>query len=518
GGADDQGIGEILPDLLHRREVGHEIDHDLALGGVREVTHERLSALLVPVPGPFGEPLLRHAGEPLDPVGGCDLVVDPVDLVEVLLELRVGHAAKFLERLGHWPALAYDSPDSLKGHTAAKRAVLAQRHGHADRAESRRLEDVALDGLVLFPAQRGAGSSTGGEAGNTQERLALFEHLPAQLVGDAKARTLLIGAADVDTDGLDLEIDAELLRVLAERVGQDLVVKPDHALAADLQTLALQHVPAARPQRHVLLVSPPTRLFLGGEGVEVRHAPAVWADIDNHPTIVGSIAERGAIRVVPINPLLDGDYVDNGGFIAQEPLGSLLADVVGESFRADARLGDHLVAKLIVAVEHAAAPVVDEPFDIMAQVVAVSLDLSRAPGNRVVLPPRRLVDHPLCDEASPILRAAEGHVGHGPFELIDLAPQVLRLLHEDADPLVDLSDTISRPRGNLHRVRSGRAGLSGLQDTELALGLFGQLIKEGVEFLVDFRVTGLQPGPLAPITVRPPLLRPIALDFLDVEH
>src|SRR5690606_26527187 len=370
----------------------------------------------------------------------------------------------------------------------------------------------------LFPAQRGAGSGAGGKAGNAQERLALFQHLPTQLVGDAKARTLLIGAADVDADGLDLEIDAELLRVLAERVGQDLVVKPDHALAADLQTLALQHVPAARPQRHVVLVSPPTRLFLGGEGVEVRHAPAVWADIDNHPTIVGSIAERGAIRVVPINPLLDGDYVDNGGFIAQEPLGSLLADVVGESFRADARLGDHLVAKLIVAVEHAAAPVVDEPFDIMAQVVAVSLDLSRAPGNRVVLPPRRLVDHPLCDEASPILRAAEGHVGHGPFELIDLAPQVLRLLHEDADPLVDLSDTISRPRGNLLRVRSGRAALYGLQDTELALGLFGQLIKEGVEFLVDFRVTGLQPGPLAPITVRPPLLRPIALDFLDVEH
>src|SRR5690606_35478941 len=123
GGADDQGIGEILPDFLHRREVGHEIDHDLALGGVREVTHERLCAHLVPASGSFGEPLLGHAGEPLDPVGGRDLVVDPVDLVEVLPELRVGHAAKFLEHLGHWPALAYDSPDSLKGHTATKRAV-----------------------------------------------------------------------------------------------------------------------------------------------------------------------------------------------------------------------------------------------------------------------------------------------------------------------------------------------------------------------------------------------------------
>src|SRR5690606_33964447 len=124
-------------------------------------------------------------------------------------------------------------------HTAAKRAVLAQRHGHADRAESRRLEDVALDGHVLLPAQRRAG----GKASNTQERLALFEHLPTQLVGDAKARTLLVGAANVDADGLDLEIDTELLRVLPERVGQDLVVELDHALAADLQTLALQHVP-----------------------------------------------------------------------------------------------------------------------------------------------------------------------------------------------------------------------------------------------------------------------------------
>src|SRR5690606_30003825 len=170
------------------------------------------------------------------------------------------------------------------------------------------------------------------------------------------------------------------------------------------------------------------------------------------------------------------------------------------------------------AVEHAVAPVVDEPFDIMAQVVAVSLDPSRAPGNRVVLPPRRLVDHPLCDEASPILRAAEGHVGHGPFEPIDLTPQALLLLQEGADPLVDLSDTIIRPRGNLLRVRSGRAALYGLQDAESALGLFGQLIIEGVEFLVDFRVTGLQPVPLAPITVLPPPLRPIALDFLDVER
>src|SRR5690606_10926440 len=162
-----------------------------------------------------------------------------------------------------------------------------------------------------------AGSSTGSKAGNTQERLALSQHLLAQLVGDAKARTLLVGAADVDADGLDLEIDTELLRVLPERVGQDLVVELDHALAADLQTLApdpqplrLQHVRAARPQRPVALVSPLTRLFLGGEGVEVRHAPAVWAHVDNHPTIVGSIAERGRIRVVPINPLLDGDYVD----------------------------------------------------------------------------------------------------------------------------------------------------------------------------------------------------------------
>src|SRR5690606_27693502 len=243
--------------------------------------------------------------------------------------------------------------------------------------------------------------------------------------------------------------------------------------------------------------SPPTRLFLGGEGVEVRHAPAVWADLGDHPTIVGLIAEIGGIRVVPLNPLLDGDYVDNGGFIAQEPLGSLLADVVGEPFRADARLGDYLVAKLIVGVEHAVAPVVDEPFDIPAQVVAVSLDPSRAPGNRVVLPPRRLVDHPLCDEASPILRAAEGHVGHGPFEPIDLAPQVLRILREGADPLVDLSDTIIYPRGDLLRVRSGRAALYGIQDAESALGLFGQLIIEGVEFLADFRVTGLQPVPLA---------------------
>src|SRR5690606_13920693 len=87
-----------------------------------------------------------------------------------------------------------------------------------------------------------------------------------------------------------------------------------------------------------------------------------------------------------------------------------------------------------------------------------------------------------------------------------------------ADPLVDLSDTIIYPRGNLLRVRSGRAALYGIQDAEAALGLFGQLIIEGVEFLADFRVTGLQPVPLAPITVLPPLLRPIALDFLDVEH
>src|SRR5690606_13918152 len=136
----------------------------------------------------------------------------------------------------------------------------------------------------------------------------------------------------------------------------------------------------------------------------------------------------------------------------------------------------------------------------------------------VVLPPRRLIDHLLCDEASPILRAAEGHVGHGPFEPIDLAPQVLRILREGADPLVDLSDTISYPRGNLLRVRSGRAALYRIQDAESALGLFGQLIIEGVEFLADFRVTGLQPVQLAPITALPPLLRPIALDFLDVEH
>src|SRR5690606_31897996 len=101
------------------------------------------------------------------------LVVDPVDLVEVPPELRVGHAPQLLEHLGHWPALAYDSPDSLGGHTAAKRAVLAQRHDHADRAEAHRLADVALDGLVLFRAQRGAG----GKASNTQERLALFQHL-----------------------------------------------------------------------------------------------------------------------------------------------------------------------------------------------------------------------------------------------------------------------------------------------------------------------------------------------------